>query len=297
MDFQDFITTKNGKIWYGIFGEKQPGVPLLVLHGGPGAPHDYLESLKVMANERPVVFYDQLGCGNSDRPDDDSLWSIEYFVEELSIVCQLLKLENIHILGQSWGSMLAVEYILRKNPAGVRSLILSAPFLNAPRFIADQKTWLKEMPDSERRVIEACEATENYENDAYQNAMMAYYKRHLCRLDPWPECLNRTLERLGHVVYKHMWGASEFTVSGILREHDLMPYLPKIQIPVLLTCGEFDESAPDTMMEYQKRIVNSEFAVFKGASHMHHLEAAEEFEKVLRSFLLRVDSMSKNSLH
>jgi len=108
-------------------------IPLLLLHGGPGASHDYLEPLEPLSDERPVIFYDQLGCSNSDRPDDQSLWTIERFVEELEQVRETLQLREVHILGQSWGTMLGVEYMLMKKPHGVTSLILSGPCLSAAR--------------------------------------------------------------------------------------------------------------------------------------------------------------------
>ncbi|MFA5301678.1 MAG: alpha/beta fold hydrolase [Bacteroidales bacterium] len=114
------VKVPGGNIWYKIVGAGKNGIPLLTVHGGPGAPHQYLNPLQALADQRPVIFYDQLGCGRSDRPTDPALWTVERFVEEL------------HILGQSWGSMLAVEYVLRKKPIGIRSLILSGPYLEQP---------------------------------------------------------------------------------------------------------------------------------------------------------------------
>src|SRR5262249_10200477 len=113
------VAVEGGNVWYRIVGADKPGVPLLILHGGPGIPHDYLEPLDALANERPVVFYDQLGCGNSDRPKDKSLWTIEQFVDELAKVRAALKLDRVHILGHSWGTILAVEYMLKQKRDGV----------------------------------------------------------------------------------------------------------------------------------------------------------------------------------
>lgn len=144
---EGYIDVPGGRIWYRMAGIGGKGAPLLVLHGGPGAPHDYLEPLEVLADERPVVFYDQLGCGNSDKPDDPSLWTIARHVAEIECVRKALGLERVHILGQSWGSMLAVDYMLTKKPAGVMGLIFSGPCLSASRFAADQRANLSRMPE------------------------------------------------------------------------------------------------------------------------------------------------------
>jgi proline iminopeptidase len=116
---EGYINVSGGKVWFKIEGAEKKGIPLLVLHGGPGAPHDYLEPLSKLSDERPVIFYDQLGCGNSDRSSDTSLWNVPRFVEELSIVISELHISKVHILGQSWGSLLVADYYITKKPSGV----------------------------------------------------------------------------------------------------------------------------------------------------------------------------------
>jgi proline iminopeptidase len=138
---EGYIPVTGGNIWYKIVGINRKNIPLLVLHGGPGAPHDYLEPFEILSDERPVIFYDQLGCGNSDKPRDASLWNVERFVNELEQVRTYLGLDKMHLHGQSWGSMLAVEFMLTKKPKGVVSLILSGPCLSLSRFAADQRAY------------------------------------------------------------------------------------------------------------------------------------------------------------
>jgi proline iminopeptidase len=230
---EGYIEVTGGKVWYREVGCGRKGIPLLILHGGPGASHDYLEPLAELSVERPVVFYDQLGCGNSDRPDDLSLWTVARYVEELENVRQALDLDRVHLLGQSWGSMLAVEYMLTKKPSGVTALIFSGPSLSASRFQADQKAYLSRMPEEFQKAIREAESTGNFESPPYQDAMMAYYKRHVCRLDPWPHCLKRTIEKFGHAVYRHMWGPSEFTITGTLWNYEREDRLEDISWPVL----------------------------------------------------------------
>lgn len=284
------ISVIGGKIWYRIVGAGKPGIPLLILHGGPGATHDYLEPLEALSDERPVVFYDQLGCGNSDRPADTALWTISRFIDEISQLREALQLKEVIILGQSWGGALAVEYMLQKQPQGVYGLILSAPLLSTSRWLADQGDWISQLPPSVKDSVKKYEILGDYTAQAYQDAMIEFYKLHLCRLDPWPDCLLRTFEKMGADVYAYMWGPSEFTVTGTLRNFDVSNRLDSIKVPTLFTCGEFDEAMPATINDFHAKVRESEFYVFKGASHSHHLEKSTEYLEVVRKFLSRCQS-------
>lgn len=279
------IPVSGGKIRYKIAGRNQKGVPILALHGGPGASYDYLEPLAEFADERPVVFYDQLGCGDSDRPDDISLWIIERFVDEIQRVREALGLDKVHIIGQSWGVSMAVDYLLERRPEGVVSLVFSGPLLSASRWIEDQKAYLAELPQEIQKIILESEDTGDFSSSQYQDAIMTYYKTHVCRLDPWPECLSRTLEKLNSSIYAYMWGPSEFTVNGTLKNYERVDRLKKIVNPVLFTCGFYDEATPATTAYYQKNLPGSELYVFEDASHEHHLEKPEEYQQVVRRFL------------
>lgn len=290
---EGYINLTVGKIWYRIAGADKPGIPLLVLHGGPAFPHDYLSSLEALSDERPVVFYDQLGCGNSDRPSDMSLYSVEYFVEELEQVCSALDLEKIHILGQGWGNMLAVDYMLTKKPDNVVSLIFASPCLSSSRFIEDQKVYLAELPEDMQKIIKESEAAGKFTSPEYQKAMISYYKLHVCRIDPWPDCVNKSFEKIGQPAYEYMWGPSEFTVTGILKDYERADRLKEITVPTLLTCGRYDEVPPSSTEYYQSMMPGSEIAVFEDSSHHHHLEKNEEYTKVLRDFLRRMETGKK----
>ncbi len=281
---EGFIAVNGGKVWYKIVGADRHDTPLLLLHGGPGCPSDYLEPLEALADERPVIFYDQLGCGLSDRPEDTTLWRVERFVEELQTVRIALKLKKVHLLGQSWGSMLAVEYMLTK-PRGVRSLILSGPYLSTERFVADCRAYVEQLPQESRQAILKGEAERVYDSPEYQAALMAFYQKHVCRLDPWPDCFNRSFEKFGFGVYQYMWGPSEFTQTGTLRGRDLVKELMNITIPVLFTCGSGDEATPATTKYYQENLPGSQMVVIEDASHAHHLEKTAEYIKIVRAFL------------
>lgn len=282
---EGFAAVPGGRVRYQTAGIEGDGIPLLVLHGGPGATSDYLKPLSALGRERPVIFYDQLGCGDSDRPDDPTLWTLERYVDELAAVREALGLEHLHILGQSWGTTLAIEYMLTRRPAGVVSLVLSGPCLSASRWAADGRRYLRALPVEHQGAVRRAEETGDYDDPAYREAMMAYYRRHLCRLDPWPECLTRTFERLNTGIYLQMWGPSEFTITGSLRGLECAERLRECAVPALFTCGEFDEASPATTAYYHRMMPGSEIAVFEGASHEHHLEDTRAYLRLVREFL------------
>lgn len=284
-DKEGYIPVKGGNIWYKVCGADKDGVPLLIIHGGPGAPHDYLETLESLASERPVIFYDQLGCGNSDRPSDTSLWTLERFVDELETVRNTLAPGRVHLLGQSWGSMLAVEYMIVKKPREIVSLIMSGPAIDAQRFASDAAGYLHELPDEMQAAISECDSSGDYSRPEYQNAVMEFYKKHLCMLDVWPECMDRTFRKFGQESYEYMWGPSEFRVTGVLSGFDRTGSLHELNVPVLYTCGRYDEATPAATMYYSGLTPGSQFYIFEGASHQHHLEKPEEYLKVTGEFL------------
>ena len=287
---EGYITVTGGRVWFRVVGAESPKTPLLVLHGGPGATHDYLEPLEALADERPVVFYDQLGCGNSDRPDDPTLWTVERYVGEVGEVRDALGLSRVHLLGQSWGGGLAAEYVIAQKSDGVESLILSAPLLDAGRWVADQRANLAAFPGEMQEAVREAEATGNFDAPEYQDAITAYYARHLCRTDPWPECLNRTFEKISLPVYLLMWGSTDFTSMRTLRYISVGGRLAGVTVPVLFTCGEHDEATPEAMAYYRSLVPGSELAIFNGASHSHHLEETDAYLAAVREFMRRVDA-------
>lgn len=289
---EGFIPVTGGRVWYQIAGSNN-SIPLLTLHGGPGAPHDYLEPLAGLADERPVIFYDQLGCGKSDRPDDVSLWRTERFVEELSEVRRVLGLEKVHLLGQSWGTMLAVEYMLTQ-PSGVESLILASPCLNLPgKHMLEAQRLLAALPEEVQAIIHQHEAAGTTDSEEYQQAAGEFYARHLCRISPLPESLQRSMAGMGHAVYATMWGASEFSCTGLLKDFDRTDRLHEINVPTLFTCGRYDECTPEATLWFHKHMPNSEMVVFEQSSHMAQLEETGAYLQTIRAFLQRAEERHK----
>jgi proline-specific peptidase len=275
---------RGGEVAYRVL-EGGPGVPLLVLHGGPGWPSMPLgDAVGTVLRDRPVVTYDQLGSGRSDRPDDTSLWTVERFVEELGQVRDALELDEVHLLGHSWGSMLAASY-LATGPAGVRSAVLSSPCLDARAWQADQRAWLAQLPAEQVEVVERCEADGTTDSPAYRVAMQEFYRRHVCRLDPWPPEVEQMFADVNEDVYGYMWGVSEFTATGTLREFDATPGLASLRLPVLFVCGEFDEARPETVRRQAALVPGGRVVEVPGASHLPLLERSDLYWSAVASFL------------
>ena len=284
------IDVPGGQVWYKVVGSGE-SVPLLTLHGGPGGGHDYLEPLNALASERPVVFFDQLGCGKSDTPDDVSLWRIDRFVDEVTAVRDALGLDRIHLLGHSWGGWLAIEYMLGA-PSGVVSLTLASTSASIPQFVYEAGKLISKLPREMAETMRRLEAEGDFENPEFEAGMMEFYKRHLCRLDPWPDPLMRCLENLdGNIVYETMNGPTEFTVIGNMKDWNRIEKLSEIVAPTLITCGRYDELTPACSRTLHQGIMNSRMHVFERSAHMAHLEETESYLQILSEFLRDFDQV------
>ena len=284
---EGYVDVPGGKIWYEIVGSGG-GPPLITLHGGPGSSHFSLEPLKVLGEDRPVVFYDQLGCGNSDRPDDLSLWTMDRFVQELHLLREYLGFDRCHILGHSWGTMLGMDYYLA-HPNGIASLIQSSPCISIERWVADCNKYRKQLPPEVQEVMDKHEAAGTTESEEYRDAEKEFNKRHVLRLDTVPEAVLKGRQQRGKVVYQTMWGPSEFFMTGTLAGYDRSGDLHRIGVPALYSCGRFDEAAPDTVEWYSSLTPNSEFVVYENSAHMPHWEDQQEYIGVVHDFLRKVD--------
>ena len=270
---------REWETWFEIVGEGEaPGrLPLLVLHGGPGSTHLALEGLGALAeNARRVVFYDQLGSGESDRPDDPSLWRVETFLDQLRSVREGLGLERIHLFGSSWGGMLALEYALTQ-PEGIASLVLNSTPTSAPRWAAQARQLHDDLPPGL--------SVEEQEQE--------FFRRHVCRLEPQPEALRRSRKQFGKQVYETMWGPNEFTVTGTLREWDVIGRLGEIRLPALITSGRYDECTPAIVEPLHRGLEDSEWVLFENSAHMPYLEEPELYLELVGSFLERVEAQTK----
>ena len=279
---EGYLAVPGGRVWYRSVG--QGGTPLLCLHGGPGFTHYYLEPLEALADRRQVIFYDQLGCGRSDRPDDTSLWTVDRFVEELAQVREALGLADLHLLGSSWGGMLAMQYVLDRQPE-LRSLILCGSPASMIRWVADCTELLAAEPADVRDVIRRHEADDCTACPEYQAAILGFYRKHVCRMRPWPAGLERSFAEAGYQVYNTMNGPSEFTVTGTLRSWDIMSRLDEITVPTLLVGGRFDECTPGHLAEMAGCIPDARLEIIEDASHLCFAEQPGVFNLLVNAFL------------
>lgn len=284
-----YIPIVNGhRVWYRIVGGGDPheAVPLFILHGGPGCPHDYLENLAALASEkRRVIFYDQLGCGKSDLPDDTSLWTVARFTDEIDTVRQALGLEQVHLLGQSCGGMLGIEYALRQ-PQGLVSLILADSMPSMKLWVEEANRLRAELPPGVNEVLLHHEQAGTTDSPEYQEAAEVFNRRHVCRLTPPPEFVARA--KTGFV-YNYMNGPSEFHVIGVIKDWDRTERLHEITIPTLIISGKYDESTPLLNQIMHKGIPNSEWVLFENSSHLPHVEEEEKYMQTVGTFLERVE--------
>jgi proline iminopeptidase len=265
----------------------------VLLHGGPGAPHYYLEPLAEALAEggpdsspRPVLVYDQLGCGLSDKAADPGSLTVRSFADELAGLLSHLGIRRFHLLGQSWGAMLALGFLEAHGAEFVvASLTLSGPLVDTARWVADQKILLSELPERLAMAVNAAERSGCYDDPGYQEAMDVYYGRHLCMIRPLPAPIARTMEGLGMEVYLGLWGPSEFTCTGSLRDAGYLHLLPRLAMPVLYTCGQFDEARPETVAEFAALTPRSQFLESANASHQQHLEQPEIYIRALAAHL------------
>ncbi|MGG0719561.1 proline iminopeptidase-family hydrolase [Robertmurraya massiliosenegalensis] len=285
---EGFVEVAGGKVWYQIHNRYSKNIPIIILHGGPGSSHYSLQGLRILADERPVIFYDQLGCGKSERPNDPDLWKIDRFVEELRQIREALGFDKVHILGHSWGTTLAAAYLLTQ-PKGVESVIFSSPCLSAPLWAEDQNRNRKLLPKEVQETLIACENNNTTDSEDYKKATEEFNKSFVCRLDPMPAFLKEGSKFKNREVYNIMWGPSEFHVTGNLKNFDCTSELKNIDVPALYTCGRYDEATPETTEYYKSLTPNAKFHVFEKSAHMPYLEEMEEYVRVVRGFHQRFD--------
>lgn len=284
---EGFIHLKEGKVWYKIIGTGDK-TPLLLLHGGPGVPSYYLNSMAALGDERPVIFLDQPGCGRSDRDIDTNLLTIDNFVRELKEFTDSLHLAKFYLYGQSWGTMLGMDYYL-KYPQNIKAIVFSSPCLSIPLWQRDAQILIKTLPDSVQSAIKVNEENKTFDSPAYQNAIQVYYDHFLSiNKNPSPDKENSG-KNIGTKTYETMWGPSEFSATGNLKDYDRTADLSKIKVPLLFICGEFDEAVPSTVKYFASLVPGAKFEVIKNSAHLTMIDKPDENNSIIRKFLQEAD--------
>ena len=279
------VEVTGGSVWTARLGPSD-GTPILLLHGGPGAASYYMIPLaERLAEHRPTIVYDQLGCGRSDQPDDTSLWTVDRSVEEVDQVRAALGLERCHLLGQSWGGWLSIEYMTR-GATGIERLVLASTSASIPEFMAGARGLIEQLPEPHRSVLIELGDRGDYDHPDYLAAVDVFYHRHLCRMEPWPEALVQSGQQMdGNQVYLTMNGPTEFDVIGLLRDWDRTADLGRIRVPTLVTCGRYDEITPSCSETVTRGIPDARMHVFEESAHCAHLEEADDYARIVEAFL------------
>jgi proline iminopeptidase len=283
---EGMLPVRGGRIWYKVSGTGK-GTPMVLVHGGPGAGSFYLKPFEDLGDDRRVVRYDQLGAGKSDRLTDTTLMVIPRFVEELDSLRRALGIDKWFVNGQSWGTVLALEYY-KAHPEHVAGIVFGGSVFDWHAYVREANAWVKQMPDSSQRAIEAWKKGGSADTPAFKNATDEFYARYVWRR-PVKADLDSTDATFGTEQYNYMQGAYEYVVTGTLKDYDARADLPKIKVPVLSTTGEFDEVGPKTVEAHAKLIPGAKFILYKDAAHVTSWDARDANVKDVREFLRSVD--------
>jgi proline iminopeptidase len=287
------ITTPKGtfNVWTKRIGNN-PKIKLLLLNGGPGATHEYFECFEnfLPAEGIEIIYYDQLGCGNSDNPNDVALWDLGRYVEEVEQVRKSLNLDatNFYVLGHSWGGILAMEYAL-KYQQNMKGLIISNMMSSCPEYgqYADE-VLAKQMDPKVLAEINQIEAAKEFSNPRYMELLIPnFYEKHILRFPSkdWPEPVNRSFAKINQSLYVTMQGPSEFGISGKLEKWDRKSDLKNIRIPTLVIGAKYDTMDPKHMEEMSKLVQNGSYLFCPKGSHMAFYDDQKVYFEGLISFL------------
>ena len=285
---EGYVSVEGGKIWYRILGQGEK-TPVLLLHGGPGGTHRSFYQFEPIARDRQLILFDQLGSGKSGVHQDTTLLKVENFVAQVQALREALKLEEVFLHGHSWGTALALESYLA-HPEGVKGIVFNSPYFSTSIWEADADTLITYLPDSIQRAIETGEREGNFTSEAYQNANRFFMKNYGIRKEKPSNPWDTVQAKRNDFIYNYMWGPTEFTATGTLKNYDRLESLKEINVPTLFLTGEFDEARPTTVKRFQSRVMNSEFVVIDGAGHGTMHDNREQNVNAIRDFWNRLDS-------
>jgi proline iminopeptidase len=282
-----FVDAPGGRIAFRVIGGGD-GVPVLLIHGGPGATScSYVSTVDGIASSRAVVVYDQLGSGNSDRMRDMARdATLSRFVGEVEAIRQQLGLEEVHLVGHSWGATVALEYLLTASPTGVRSVSFVGPLLSTPRWIADANALVGQLPEDAQVAIHAAKASGRYDTPEFEAANEVFEKHFGSRAPrkSFPACESIPV-RFNSELYEYMWGPSEFVSTGTLRDYDRLEQLRELKLPTLFLVGQYDEVRVETARQFQARVPGSILRVIPDAAHGIQRDQPEAFNEAIVEFI------------
>lgn len=264
------LPVANGK--YKVWTKRVGHGPLkvLLLHGGPGFSHEYLEAMESFLPQAGIemYYYDQLGCNNSDQPEDPALWTLERYVEEVEAVRLGLGLDNFVLYGHSWGGILGIEYAL-KYQQHLRGLVISNMAAGIEALLKHTAAWKQQLGPKSLATLRALEAKEDYDSPEYQRIMMEeLYPQMICRTHPWPDPVSRAFRHANEKIYVQMQGKSEFLVTGNLKSWERWDRLHEIKVKALTIGSRYDEMDPKDMQKMATLMPNATSAYCPNGSHL-----------------------------
>lgn len=285
---EGYMPFEGFKTYYRIVGEKTPGkAPLVLLHGGPGSTHNYFEVLdKIAETGRQVIMYDQIGCGNSFVEGHPELFNADTWIKELIELRKHLGLDEIHLLGQSWGGMQTIWYALEYKPKGIKSYILSSTLSSAKLWEEEQKRRISYMSKEDQEALLGAVESGDYSSKEYNDALGRFMNMYCAGevTEESPECLRRP-KKAGTEAYIVGWGHNEFSPTGTLAGYEFTDRLHEIKEPCLITSGAIDLCSPYIAKVMHDRIPNSSWELFQFSRHMPFVEETEKYMDVLTKWL------------
>lgn len=277
---------KGFETYYRIVGEKTDNAPLLLIHGGPGSTHNYFEVLDSLAEttHRQVISYDQIGCGESYVDGHKELWNLQTWMEELIALRKYLHLDRVHLLGQSWGGMLIIAYLIDQEPEGIESVVLSSTLPSSSLWSHEQQRLISFMPKDEQEAIARAVESGDFTQPDYIKANDHYTILHADEItDSTPECFRRK-KRFGTESYLVAWGPNEYTPTGTLKDFEYTDQLYKIKQRTLIISGTNDECTPLIAKTMFDRIPNSQWELLDGARHMTFIDQTDRYKRLLEDW-------------
>lgn len=282
-----YIAVDGGRIWYRMNGMRHLGKKpaVIMMHGGPGGTHRSNMPYVALSDMYPVILYDQLGTGNSDRPGDPKNWTVKRFVDEIDHIRKALNLDEVIIAGHSWGGTLSAEYASR-NPKGLRAAILSSPLISTPQWNKDNQDWVDDLPTDAQAALKKNNFAGSLDDPEFKAAVDLFYSRHMCRRDPCTTTSYRDDGPSGNEeMYITTWGVTDFNGYGTLKDYDMSDRLKDIKVPSLMICGEFDEARPRSCRKYADMIGDTDVVIVPDAGHATMAANEALYIQSVRSFL------------
>jgi len=293
LDYTGTMQWKHGSTWYRVIGNlKSKMTPAVVIHGGPGAPHNYVLGIVhlIAMTGRPVIVYDQIGCGQSTHLNDkpSEFWTVDLFKEELNLLLKELKISKKYILvGQSWGGILSFAHAVEK-PKGLKGLVIANSLASVPKWLPEIERLVSELPSVHRKAVRKGLKDKNYTSPEFEAANDFFTLRHLVRVPMTTDVAEAFSQLAVHpTVYAAMWGPVEFAPIGSLSTWDVEDQLKKINVPTLLINGKFDEVTPKTQRRLVKKIKGAEWVCLPYSSHLAWVEEPAAWISAVSEFLTR----------